>query len=110
MTPEKKRQNSKLIALRLRFRVLIHYGWACACCGSQDRLQLDHVDGNGHEHRQKLAREWGWKDARQISSTNMYRWLLRNNFPDGFQLLCLPCNDSKARSAGCRLDHHSEVS
>ncbi len=35
----------------------------------------------------------------------MYRWLIRNGFPEGFQTLCMPCNSSKRDGDRCRLGH-----
>lgn len=73
--------------------VFSHYGWTCACCGSAERPSIDHVNGDGKEHRAAIA----------SGSINLYRWLVRNNFPSGFQTLCMPCNSSKGRSSHCRL-------
>jgi hypothetical protein len=74
--------------------VLDHYGRVCACCGSTDRLNIDHVTGGGRAHRAQLG-----------SSYALYRWLIDNNFPPGFQTLCLPCNVSKKDGDRCRIDH-----
>ena len=35
----------------------------------------------------------------------MYRWLRGNGFPEGFQILCLSCNDSKGTGERCTLAH-----
>ena len=39
---------------QLRVAVFQHYERSCACCGSTDRLTIDHVNGDGQEHRQEL--------------------------------------------------------
>jgi len=83
---------------RLRAPVFEHYGWVCACCGSTEDLSIDHVRGGGRRHRLELFGRTG-------ESNGMYRWLIAQNFPDGFQTLCLPCNSSKADGEHCRLDH-----
>ena len=80
---------------QLRAAVLGHYGTACACCGAAERLSIDHVEGNGARHRQEL---FGGKS----SSQRMYRWLVKQGFPDGFQTLCLPCNQSKGNGRECK--------
>ena len=60
----------------------------CVQCGVSDIdvLCIDHVFNGGNEHRRQLG----------ISSgTVFYRWLKKNNFPDGFQILCFNCNRKK---------------
>lgn len=61
---------------------LDHYGNECECCGDGDPdiLTIDHIDGNGAAHRKTIP-------ASQICS-----WLIRNNFPPGFRVLCFNCN------------------
>lgn len=55
----------------------------CKCCGELELefLTMDHIDGGGNEHR-KVTR-------------NIYRYLKINNFPPGYQVLCMNCNFSK---------------
>lgn len=77
-----------------------HYGRRCACCGAAERLTIDHVDGDGAEHRRELGSQGSWA---------LYRWLVVNGFPPGFQTLCEPCNGSKGRRAACRIDHEREA-
>jgi hypothetical protein len=76
-------------------RVLEHYGMTCACCGTIESLTIDHINGDGKRHRQEIGE----------NSHAIYRWLIKNNFPAGFQTLCGPCNNSKRNSASCRLLH-----
>jgi len=76
-----------------------HYGRSCTCCGSSENLTIDHVNGDGAQHRREL-----YGDP-QRGTTRFYRWLIRNGFPDGFQTLCHRCNSSKRSTAACRLDH-----
>src|SRR5208282_3239645 len=68
-----------------RILVFNYYGWYCACCGSNTVLTIDHVNGDGKEHRKKLSK----------SHTTLYRWLVKRKFPPGFQTLCRSCNSSK---------------
>jgi len=58
----------------------------CNNCGEQDIdvLCLDHINGGGSRHVRDLT-------------TTLYGWILQNNFPDGFQVLCANCNLKKAR-------------
>jgi hypothetical protein len=88
---------------RVRVAVLDHYGRECACCGSTDRLQIDHVDGRGREHRQELF-------GNQRAGPPFYAWLIKQGFPAGFQSLCLRCNRSKGDGPACRLTHEEVMS
>jgi hypothetical protein len=81
----------------LRERVFAHYGTACACCGTTENLSIDHIDGNGTEHRQQIGKN--------KLGVHFYRWLIENNFPPGFQALCRGCNSSKRGGSRCRLQH-----
>jgi hypothetical protein len=85
--------------VRERRRVFAHYGTSCACCGTGDRLTIDHVNGDGAEHRREMGNRGG---------SHTYHWLVMNGFPPGFQTLCDPCNLSKDRGPACRLDHTEE--
>ncbi len=67
-----------------KIEALTHYGnGKCACvkCGFNDprALSIDHINGKGYEHRKEIRME------------NIYTWLYKNNFPDGFQTLCMNC-------------------
>ena len=57
----------------------------CACCGEDQIvfLEVDHINGDGNKHR----REIGVRGGR-----GLYKWLIENNFPEGFRILCRNCN------------------
>jgi len=60
----------------------------CRCCGENfniDFLAVDHIDGRTH-----LA-----KDEKHLKANPLNVWLKKNNFPDGFQILCHNCNFAK---------------
>lgn len=66
-----------------RLICLIHYGGdppKCDCCGERiiEFLTIDH---NGIKPDKKFR-----------SGDNLYGWLIKNNFPKGFRVLCLNCN------------------
>jgi hypothetical protein len=75
----------------LRLEVIAAYGGQCACCSESELvfLAIDHVGGGGNQHRRELA----GKDL-------FYRWLKRNAWPAGFQVLCFNCNWAKSHG-GC---------
>lgn len=70
----------------LKRDALTHYGnGKCACvkCGYSeniDGLQLDHINGNGAQHR------------RSINRATIYLWLKKKNYPEGYQTLCGTCH------------------
>jgi hypothetical protein len=84
---------------RLRDAVFSHYGRCCACCGSTADLTIDHVDGTGTQHREEL-----YGNA-HCGGVHFYKWLVEQDFPGGYQVLCRSCNSSKRRGAQCRLAH-----
>lgn len=66
------------------------YGTSCLICHSKADLSIDHADGGGAAH-------WGAHGIR--NSFQFYRWLVRNNLPPGFRVLCRSCNASIGRRA-----------
>jgi hypothetical protein len=89
--------------MRQKFRdvadeVIAHYGGKCACCGETERLflSIDHINNDGAKHR------------REVPASSLYRWLKKNGYPEGFQVLCMNCNCGKARNGGvCPHQHPS---
>jgi hypothetical protein len=59
----------------------------CSQCRFEDTraLLLDHTNDDGAEHRRRIGR----------SSTRVYGWIIRNNFPTGFTTLCANCSQIK---------------
>ena len=67
--------------LKTKLQVLTHYGkgkLACVLCGFNNiwALSIDHINGGGHQ---------------DIHGTLLYRRLVKENFPEGFQTLCMNC-------------------
>ncbi len=88
---EKTRTTGKAIRSRYRKDVMGHYGGECACCGeSEDEfLSIDHKDNDGAKHR------------RVVNGSRLYRWLMKNDYPGNFQILCMNCNWAKGRYGMC---------
>ena len=85
--PERVKETKRKSHWKLRREVLSAYCEAdivCAQCGFTDvrALQLDHIDGGGAKQVRELKGR-GW---------TLYRWLRKNNFPQGYQVLCANCN------------------
>jgi hypothetical protein len=72
-------------------------GYRCSCCGesTHEFLQLDHVNNDGAEHRKSVfgGRKTG-------SGRTLYLWIIRNEFPGIFQVLCANCNWGKRMNNG----------
>ena len=83
----------------LKLEVLQHYSVSkipvCKCCGEgmYEFMSLDHVNGDGAEHRRKHPK------AR--AGHSFYSWLKRNGFPEGLQVLCFNCNCAKGAFGVC---------
>ncbi len=80
---------SKKYDIKCKKLVFEHYGKECACCGEniQQFLTIDHIEGGGETHRKLIGRK-------------INRWLVTNNFPEGFQTLCFNCNWGKHINGG----------
>ena len=77
-----------------RLKVLSHYSQGkltCACCDESmyEFLCLDHIDGGGTQHRKELGTKY------------IYAWLIRNNYPEGYQVMCHNCNMAKGFYGQC---------
>jgi len=83
---------------RCKLIVIDHYGNKCSCCGETyiSFLTIDHINNDGAAHRRSL---FGTK--RKGGGTAFYRWLINNNFPEGFQVLCANCQLSKQIDGIC---------
>jgi hypothetical protein len=82
---------------KLKMNVLVAYSNGiilCACCGESDIrfLTLDHINGGGNQEKKKLGVSGG---------EGYYRWLRRNGYPPGLQVLCFNCNQGKAIYGEC---------
>ena len=82
--------------LQVKVEVLTHYGndkLACVKCGENRLpcLSIDHIDGGGGKHRKKLF---------GVDGKSIYYWLIENNFPEGYQTLCMNCQFIKQAEMG----------
>jgi hypothetical protein len=84
---------------QIRIEVLNHYGNKCACCGetTPEFLSIDHINGGGNGHRKALEEN----GVKKHHGSGFYKWLIDNNYPDGFQLLCHNCNFAKGHYGKC---------
>ena len=84
--------------LNLKNQIYDHYGRECTCCGEKrtDFLTLDHILGDGAEHRKEIG-----STNKKSNTTAVHRWIVKNNFPSDFQVLCFNCNCSKGVGEYC---------
>ena len=79
---------------RRKLLVLKHYGGSpphCACCGEWHIvfLAIDHINGGGKAQ------------SRFNKGGKIIDWIVRNKFPEGFQILCMNCNWAKHVTKTC---------
>lgn len=99
-----EREKAKQRRLDIKSSVLTHYGnGKCACtkCGFSDirALSIDHIEGNGAEHRKILRR----------GGLSFYKWLVQNEFPLGYQTLCMNCQFIKSYKRDIPLSNTTKV-
>lgn len=90
-----------MVEYHKKWKLLAMQGYAnggapcCNCCGVEglEFLSIDHVNNDGHIER-KLRRG----DA---SGLMLYRRIVREAWPDTFQVLCFNCNMAKAYFGVC---------
>lgn len=98
---------------KVRLEILTHYSGGipkCACCGESGLpfLTIDHIDGKGADHRREIGMVQGTalQTANQkikvnIGGNGLPYWLKKNNYPEGFQILCANCNFAKRQKPIC---------
>jgi len=69
-----------------RLNCIEHYGNKCECCGEIriEFLAIDHINGGGLKHRKELTKK----------NMNIFEYLTKNNYPEGYRVLCHNCNSS----------------
>ena len=86
--PDKARAIKERGDLKLKLDVLGAYGngrVACVRCGFDDirALSLDHISGGGNAHRHE--------NNGRFSGQKLYVYLRQNDYPLGYQTLCMNC-------------------
>jgi hypothetical protein len=95
---DKERERGRRNVENMKFEVLYHYSFGTMTCmnpecevpgGSKNPYSfcVEHINGGGKKHCEKLKKE----------GIHIYRWLIKNNFPEGFQIYCANCNMLKKK-------------
>ncbi len=111
---EKFKATQKKAYRKARLEVLQHYSGKeipeCTCCQETqfEFLQIDHIENNGAEHRREIGMTQSSpaqmeKEGRKatIGGNGFVYWLKKNNFPEGFQVLCANCHAGKTSLGQC---------
>jgi hypothetical protein len=74
--------------IKARLACLEYYGPRCACCAEDHVLLLtiDHINNDGAE------------DRKNNNLASMWETVVKREFPDTFQVLCMNCNWGKMRN------------
>lgn len=92
--PKDAAQRTKIYETKIRLKVLRHYSGSekpfCKCCGEStyEFLAVDHINN-------------GRGNPAERSGGALFRQLLREGFPKGFQILCHNCNTAKGHYGKC---------
>jgi hypothetical protein len=72
-----------------KLKVINSYGGKCNKCSESDPivLNVDHVFDNGKNHVTK--------SGKRITGNQLYSNIIKNNYPDCYQILCANCNSRK---------------
>lgn len=91
----KKKENERKNGYhrRLRSVVIGNYGGECACCGCDEDvfLQIDHINNDGAKERKEKG----------LTSRKLLNYIINNNFPNTYQILCANCHQAKSKLGKC---------
>jgi hypothetical protein len=113
-TANQKKNRDKPESKENRLKVLQYYSKrlsksdipCCNCCGLNSHIEfltVDHIVG-----RQEMDFEPELKKLKymsKLSGTALVIWIIKNNFPKGFQILCHNCNQTKGYYGQCPLEN-----
>ena len=74
----------------------------CRCCGENyhvDFLALDHISGRKEMDSDTKLVKLGYSSLKR--TVGLHKWIIENNFPKGFQILCHNCNVAKGHYGEC---------
>ena len=74
----------------------------CNCCGEKSYLEflaLDHITGRKQMDSEPNLTKLGYSSKLKGLPLNV--WIIKNDYPDGFQILCHNCNNAKGFYGKC---------
>jgi hypothetical protein len=107
--PEVKAK-AKLTSDNIRLKVLQVYSKrlsnsdipCCKCCNLNSYigfLAIDHIEGRIEMDSIPELVKIGYSS--KFSNNSLFLWIIKNNFPEGFQILCHNCNTAKGFYGKC---------
>ena len=89
----RRRESDRILKVDVLTFYSVNGTHQCVKCGiaDVDVLNIDHINGGGRKHREEISGN--------ALGQNLYRWLKRNDYPNGYQTLCANCNLKKAIEA-----------
>lgn len=99
--PDVRKRASRKYRMKIKSQCFTHYGGnppKCACCGESqyEFLSIDHINNDGAKQR------------RELNGMNIYLWLIKHDFPEGYQVLCMNCQFGKRINDGV-CPHEKEI-
>ena len=109
LTPISKAKDKKRVD-KIRLKVLQYYSKhlsksdipCCWCCGENfhiDFLAVDHITGRKEMDSELKLVKLGYSSS--MVGTTLLTWIIKNNFPEGFKILCHNCNSAKGFYGKC---------
>ena len=103
LTPEYK-ANLKEKRDDIRLKILQYYSKrlsksnipCCRCCGKNSHIEflaIDHIAGKKQMDSELELVKLGYSSLKR--NVGLWNWIIKNNFPKGFQILCHNCNYAK---------------
>lgn len=88
---DKKKEFSRKWRIKLRTKIINHYGGCCNCCGEHryEFLCIDHKFGGGNAERSTKRPDTIWRN------------IVNNNYPAEYRILCHNCNQSLGAYGYC---------
>ena len=103
-TPEKKlkittkNDKQRLVILQKYSKLLSNSDIPCCnCCGLNSNIQflaIDHIAGKEEMDSEPELVKLGYRS--KFANSALKKWIVDNNFPKGFQILCHNCNLTKS--------------
>jgi len=114
----KKNAKEKIKNNKERLRVIKYYSLklsmsdtpCCKCCGENfhvDFLALDHIAGRKKMNTEPKLLDKGYSS--KLRGKGLHSWIIKNNFPEGFQILCSNCNFAKGMTKNNNVCPHEKT-
>ena len=100
-----RRDNTRLKILQYYSKLLSNSDIPCCNCpgcgenSHTEFLALDHIAGRKQMDSELELVKKGYRSS--LTSYQLHSWVERNNFPEGFQVLCHNCNSAKGFYGKC---------